>query len=122
MQSKGFRVTNRIMAVLFVICAIIQYNDPDPLGWTALYGAAGFACLAAGRARHFWPLAAGVGLAALAWAVWLSPILANLKVRDLARTMHAETPSIELSREFLGLVIVLGWMAVLVVGSRRSTG
>ena len=120
MQSRVFGVANRIMAVLFLISAIIQFNDPDPLRWAAVYGAAGFACLAAGRFRYSWPLPAGVGLVAFAWAVSLSPILPNLKLGDLARTMHAGTPSIELGREFLGLLIVLGWMVFLVVVSLRS--
>ena len=96
MQSRAFGVANRLMAVLFVICAVIQFNDPDPLRWAAVYAAAGFACLAAGRFRYSWPLPAGVGLVALGWAVWLSPILPDLKLGDLARTMHAGTPSIEL--------------------------
>ena len=120
MQSRAFRVANRTMAVLFLICAAIQFNDPDPLRWAAIYGAAGFACLAAGRFRYSWPLPSGVGLLALVWAAWLSPILPQVRLRDLARTMHAETPSIELGRELLGLVIVLGWMVVLVVDSRRK--
>lgn len=120
MQSRSFGVANRIMAVLFLISAIIQFNDPDPLRWAAIYGAAGFACLAARRFRYSWPLPTGVGLVALVWAAWLSPILPQVRLRDLARSMHAETPSIELGREFLGLLIVLGWMGVLMVDSLRK--
>ncbi len=120
MQSRAFAVANRIMAVLFLISAIIQFNDPDPLRWAAIYGAAAFACLAAGRFRLSWPLPAAVGLVALAWTVWLSPILADLKLGDLTRTMHAGTPSIELGREFLGLLIVLGWMLFLLAMSLRA--
>ncbi len=120
MQSRVFRVANRTMAVLFLICAAIQFNDPDPLRWAAIYGAAGFACLAAGRFRYSWPLPTGVGLVALVWAAWLSPILSQVRLRDLARSMHAETPSIELGREFLGLLIVLGWMGFLSLRERSS--
>ena len=120
MQSRAYRMTNRVMAVLFLISAAIQFNDPDPLRWAAIYGAAGFACLAAGRLRYSWPLPTAVGLVALVWTAWLSPILPQVRLRDLARSMHAETPTIELGRELLGLVIVLGWMVVLVIGSRRK--
>ncbi len=108
------------MAVLFLISAALQFNDPDPLRWAAIYGAAGFACLAAGRFRYSWPLPTGVGLLALLWAAWLSPNLPQVRLRDLARSMHAETPSIELGREFLGLLMVLGWMVFLVVVSLRE--
>ena len=120
MKSRAFRVANRVMAPLFLACAAIQFNDPDPLRWAAIYGAAGFACLAAGRFRYSWPLPTGVGLVALVWAAWLSPILPEVRLRDLARSMHAETPSIELGREFLGLLIVLGWMGFLVLVSLRE--
>ena len=120
MQSRAFGVANRSMAVLFLISAALQFNDPDPLRWAAIYGAAGFACLAAGRFRCSWPLPTGVGLVALVWTAWLSPILPEVRLRDLARSMHAETPSIELGREFLGLLVVLGWMVFLVVVSLRE--
>ncbi len=120
MASTAFRTSNRVMAVLFLISAVLQFNDPDPLRWAAIYGAAGFACLAAGRFRYSWPLPTAIGLLALVWAAWLSPILLQVRPRDLARSMHAETPSIELGREFLGLVIVLVWMACLVFVSLRE--
>ncbi len=120
MHSRAFAVANRIMAMLFVISAILQFNDPDALRWAAIYGAAGFACLAAGRFRYAWPLPTAVGLLTLVWAVWLSPVLTQVGFRDLARSMHAENPSIELGRELLGLLIVHVWMAVLVVVSLRE--
>ena len=120
MQSRAFGVANRVMAVLFLISAVLQFNDPDPLRWAAIYGAAGFACLAAGRFRYSWPLPAGVGVAAMVWAAWLSPILTQVRFRDLARAMHAGSPSIELGREFLGLLIVHVWMAFLVVVALRE--
>ena len=120
MASTAFRTSNRVMAVLFLISAALQFNDPDPLRWAAIYGAAGFACLAAGRFRYSWPLPTGVGLLALLWAAWLSPNLPQVRLRDLSRSMHAETPSIELGRELLGLFIVLGWMVFLVVVSLRE--
>ena len=120
MASTAFRTSNRIMAVLFLISAALQFNDPDPLRWAAIYGAAGFACLAATRFRHSWPLPTGVGVAAMVWAAWLSPVVTQVGFRDLARSMHAETPSIELGREFLGLLIVHGWMAFLVVVALRE--
>ena len=36
-----------MMAVLFLIAAALQYNDPDPLRWMAIYGLAVLACLLA---------------------------------------------------------------------------
>jgi hypothetical protein len=54
------------MAVLFLVAAAVQYNDPDPLRWMAIYGLAGLACLLAlaGWLPRLAPVL--IGLAALA--------------------------------------------------------
>jgi hypothetical protein len=105
------------MVAAFALSAIVQYNDPDPLGWMAIYAAAA----AAGIAWRRWPFALAVGLVAAAWAAALAPqALPGLRPGDLVKTMHAGTPSIELGRELLGLVLVAGWMAVLVSYGRLA--
>ena len=35
-----FRLLNGLMAVLFAVAVVVQFNDPDPLRWVAVYGAA----------------------------------------------------------------------------------
>jgi Transmembrane family 220, helix len=35
-----YRVINWVMAVLFLFAAVVQYNDPDPVRWMAMYLAA----------------------------------------------------------------------------------
>jgi len=121
MGQRVFSVANMIFGAVFLIGALLQYNDPDPLGWGALYVAAAAACVVSGRLRHGWWLAAGVGIVSLVWAATLSPIVHEMRLNELAQSMKAETPRIELSREFLGLAIILAWMIVLVWVSRRST-
>ena len=65
------------MACLFVICIALQYNDPDPFVWMALYLVPLVLSLRALLGRpDFWPnLLAGVGyvLAALRWAPRYAP-------------------------------------------------
>jgi hypothetical protein len=114
------RVANIVMAVLFFVSALLQYNDPDPLPWMALYGAAGAACLLRGRGRTAWLLPALVGGAALVWALAMAPyVLPHLRFGDLFQSMKAETPAIEENRELLGILIVAAWMAVLALTSLR---
>jgi hypothetical protein len=48
---------NWLMAALFGLSAVLQYNDPDPLSWIALYAAAAAACVLWGLRRATWPLA-----------------------------------------------------------------
>jgi hypothetical protein len=95
------RFATIVMFGLFVLCIAVQYNDPDPLVWIALY----FVPLALsvralqGRA-DLWPnllLAIGYLAAALLWA----PALRSGYFDD------------EEAREAGGLVLSGAWMAVL---------
>jgi hypothetical protein len=112
---------NWVIALLFGISAILQYNDPDPARWIALYGAAGLACLLARWRVAPWVLpAAIVGTAALVWSAVLAPrALRDLQLVELFGAMSSKTPEIELGREFLGLLMIASWMLVLVVAHRR---
>ena len=116
----GFRAVNAVVATLFMISAAVQLNDPDPVGWTAIYGSAAAVCLVWRSSRHAWLLAGSVGMVALIWAATLTPALAEFRLGDLFRSMKAETPTIEQSRELLGLLMVFGWMVVLIAVSRRT--
>ena len=55
------RIANGVMAVLFAFAAAVQYNDPDPLRWMAMYGLAMLACglALAGRLPRLLPALAG---------------------------------------------------------------
>jgi hypothetical protein len=109
-----------IGALLFFAFAALQYNDPDPIRWSALYGSAGLACLFARRLRSGWLLPAAVGLAALGWAVAYLPAVPRMAFSHLVESMKAENPSIEEARELLGLLIVVVWMGALTLQSRRA--
>src|SRR5215213_11000596 len=71
--STVFRAANAVMALLFVFAAAVQYNDPDPLRWVALYLAAAAACVLALLQRLPRWIPVVVGLVALAWAATLAP-------------------------------------------------
>jgi len=119
-MGRTFAIANGVLAALFLVSALLQFNDPDSLRWFAMYVAAAAACVVAWRVRGGWWAPAAIGLVAVAWAVALSPILPDLRFDDLAREMKAANPRIELSRELLGLLIIATWMIVLVVVSRRA--
>ena len=105
-----------IIAILFLLFALVQYNDPDPAIWILLYGgvAVHFAMAALGRIYRpvLWIWLAG----SLVWMVFLSPDFFNwlrMGMPSIVKSMKAETPWVELAREFLGLVIVAvacGWL------------
>lgn len=96
------------LAAVFAAFAVLQYNDPDPIQWILLYGgvAAHFAMSALGKMSR---PAVWVWLAASAiWAATLLPDFINwirMGEPSIVSSMKAEEPWIELTREFLGLVV-----------------
>lgn len=112
---------NGLASLVFVASAVLQWNDPDPYAWIAIYLAAALACWMPRLHPRGWMMAAAVALVAMVWAMRLSPILAEMRLGDLMDKMKAENPRIELSREFLGLAIVASWMVLVGwIGRRRS--
>lgn len=116
------RVANGLMAALFLIAVAVQYNDPDPLRWMAIYGLAALACLLTlrGRLPRLAPIL--IGLAALAWAATIAPgVVGRVSVGDLFESYAMKSEPVEEAREMSGLLIVTVWMAVLtLVGSRPA--
>ena len=100
--------TYRILAVVFALFAVVQYNDPDPLPWMLLYGSVAIHFLMATvqRANR---IAIWLSLlAAVVWAAALTPeFVAWLRMGapTIVSSMKAEAPWIEYTREFLGLVL-----------------
>lgn len=111
---------NWLMAALFGLSAVLQYNDPDPLSWIAIYAAAGAACVLWALRRATWPLAAPVAVIAAAWSAMLLPdVLGHIGPSDLFLRMSEKGGRVEIGREIGGLVIVIAWMLVLQVFERR---
>ncbi len=104
---------NVVFAALFVVSAGLQYNDPDPWRWIALYGAAAVATMAALHLRGGWVAALVVGLVAAVWAatLWHS-VSGHVEVTDFWRKMSEKGGKVEEMREAGGLSIVAGWLAV----------
>ena len=116
---------DRAMAGLFLLSAAVQYNDPDPFAWMAVYTAAAGACLvpvtSRYRARVAWLVASVTCFATLRVA---PDAMALERVGDLTASMAAYRPEVEAAREALGLAIVSLWCAGLGTRDlwmRRST-
>jgi hypothetical protein len=110
------------MALLFLLSVVVQYNDPDPLGWIAIYGAALATCIIAllGRLPRWLP--AVVGVAAALWAAILLPtVLGQVSLSEMFRETGMATLEIEEARETLGLALVAIWMLVLFATVRPTS-
>jgi len=105
-----------VLSGLAVVSAALQFNDPDPLYWIAVYAgaAAVIAATAIGHFSRFW--AALVAGGAVAGMLMTAPgFLTWLGSGDYAALwgqMMAGKPYVEESREFLGLAIVLAALAL----------
>ncbi len=118
-----FRALDAIMGVLLLIAVVVQYNDPDPIPWTALYGAA---CALSvwsliRPAGYPWVLPALVAAIALVWASTIAPgALGKVPLSELFRSWEMKNTRVEENRETLGLMIVAAWMVVLALHRLRA--
>jgi len=116
-------VANWLMAALFALAVVLQYNDPDPIRWMAIYGLAGLACLLAlaGRLPRLAPVL--LGLAALGWAATLAPgVVGRVSLGELFESYVMKSEPVEEAREMGGLLVVTAWMAVLALRRTRPAG
>lgn len=116
-----WKVVNCLMTAAFLFSVVVQYNDPDPLLWMAIYGAAAIVCILTIKGRGWWPLPAAVGLIALVWALSYAPqVIGKVRFGELFEAFEMKDERVEVAREMGGLLIVAFWMAVLMVFSLRG--
>lgn len=123
-SSLGFLVASWVFAVLFAICVLLQYNDPDPVRWMLMYGSAAVTSAAVPYWRRGWLLGAVVGAVAGIWALWLwAHVVGFVEPGDLWRKMSEKGGKVEEMREAGGMTIVAVWLAISTrIGWGRSLG
>lgn len=111
MESQVHSVISGVLALMFVAFAVVQYNDPDPWTWVAIYG------LMVGLliANIFRRLPGGVSLLPMVAALVGCYFLWPDQYIGLTGKMDSR-PAVELARESLGLLICA--LACLYVGVR----
>lgn len=104
------KVVNAFLAIIFVLFAYFQWNDPDPLLWILLYlYIALISGLAIVEKISKWIVFPGMFVCTLGLAFLLPEFINWLKggAPTIVDGMKAEEPHIELTREFLGIGISL---------------
>jgi len=100
-----------IISGLFLGFAIVQWNDPDPLIWMIFYGVMSLIyILLAIKNKFAFYLAIVMSIICLvSMAVILPEIFQWMKdgMPSIVQSMKAEIPTIEYTREFLGLLLCL---------------
>jgi hypothetical protein len=111
---KTMRWPNLVMALLYLICLAVQYNDPDPWRWAGLYGLAALSCWLAARGRlpRIMPLVLSLG--SMGWAGMLAARVGGaLPAWELLTAFEMANLEVEEIREMVGLILVGLWMAAL---------
>ena len=118
------RIVNFILAIMFLLFAFVQINDPDPVIWILIYGA--MAVLSIMAIFEFYPTKFTIGLLVLYAAysiVYIPGVLEWLRQENKAMLFDdvakMQYPYVEEAREFLGLVICIIVLIVFVIRARR---
>lgn len=107
------KIFNLVFALLFVVSAALQYNDPDPYLWIPIYLYGAVMCWFAFRGKYF-TTAMIIGIAGyVLYAIYLFftddgvvDWVTKHEAESLTQSMKASSPWIEDTREFFGLCIL----------------
>lgn len=110
-EAKAWTAANVVMLLLFGLSVLVQVNDPDPLPWMAIYGAAAIVCRLETLHSTPWWAACGVGVLALIWAATIAPrVLGIVPFTSMFQQFEMKDIGVEESREMYGLLIIALWM------------
>lgn len=104
------KILNLCLTALFLVSAVLQFNDPDPWLWVGIYLACAAICgFAAFGKYNRWAI-----LLVMAVCIYeLSTLLPAFRqwmgdgMPSITESMKATAPHVELVREFLGVAICL---------------
>jgi hypothetical protein len=122
-KRRAWQAVNGIWALMFAFSVAVQYNDPDPLFWMLIYGAAAVVCVREVMGKSRWEAAAAIGVIALIWAGTISPrVLGVVPFGSMFESFEMQNAQVEESREMYGLLLITMWMLVVAYVSRRRPG
>ncbi len=119
------KVINAVLAMIMAVFAILQWNDPDAWLWIFIYGyVAVMAGLTFSNLRLKWFIIAGI-LGLLIGIMSDFPEFMDwihAGMPSITGQMKAESPFIEVIREFFGLLIAMAVMVYLFFYDRSGKG
>ncbi len=114
---------NGLFLAAFGASAVLQWNDPDPLAWMLLYGAAAGVCALWYRADLSLRLPSGLLIICLLWLATLLPQLFTIREWGAVfGSLQMQSESVEEVREAGGLLLIAAWMTVLMLSIRKRSG
>ena len=121
-MNRLWRVVDLLMVALFTLATLVQFNDPDPTRWIAMYGAVVLLSALVLTRWRLSPYLPGVlALISVGWA--LSIVVSGPGWSEYGHMFDAwemNSLPIEEAREASGLLLAALWMAVLCYRAWRS--
>ncbi|MES1216750.1 MAG: transmembrane 220 family protein [Bacteroidota bacterium] len=122
------KIFNIFFCLVFILFAALQYNDPDPYLWMPIYLYTSVLCWLAFK-NKFYPRAYWIGIILYAaYAIYkvfdqngLLDWIEKHNAENIAETMKAQKPWIEESREFFGLLILIGVLVINLIYAKRKS-
>lgn len=107
-NKSKLSILDYVFAILFVLFAVVQYNDPDGLLWGGVYLVIALVCVLYNRIPMLILNIIILGFL-IALVSYLPPLLSWIKdgMPSVVESMKAESPYIEMVREAGGLLIGL---------------
>ena len=121
MQSRALTITNYFMLLVFLLCMVVQYNDPDSLIWMTMYGFAAITCILSIRDKIHFSISIFIGFVGIVWALTLLPdVIYSYSTTDNLFTWKMNGLGVEKVREIGGLFIIILWMSILTLSNYLS--
>jgi len=119
------RAINFVLAIMFLVFAFLQVNDPDPVLWILIYGSMSVVCIMAIFEYYQKKLLVFQAILFLVYGFILLPGVGEWLRQDhlsilFDEGMKMQYPFVEQSREFLGLVICLLVLTFYFIRSARK--
>jgi len=116
-----WRAADALMLLAFLFSIAVQFNDPDPIAWVAIYALASIGCVLGLAEQRRWLFPASVAAVAVAWSATLAPhVLGKVPFLDMFEAFEMKDLGVEESREMYGLLIIAAWMVVLALRMRLA--
>ena len=118
MQSRALIITNYFMLLIFLLCMVVQYNDPDSLIWMTMYGLAAITCVLSIWDKIHFSISIFIGFVGIVWALTLLPdVISSYSTTDNLFTWKMNGFGVEKVREIGGLFIIILWMSILTLSN-----
>lgn len=119
------KIVNFLLAIMFLLFAFVQINDPDPVVWILIYGSLAVICVMAMFEVYKQRVLLALLVALLGYSIffmkgvgeWLRQENKGDLFDDVAKMQHLY---IEESREFLGLMICVLVLAMHLYHARKK--